>query len=90
METDIGIGTARQADTEPLADAYRWPTGTGRGESMTINHPLLRLAQQKARDARQNGDGAKWMEANEEMKRAAGMPWYRGNSNQRGGEHARG
>ncbi|AMG55222.1 host cell division inhibitory peptide Kil [Salmonella enterica] len=57
---------------------------------MTINHPLLRLAQQKARDARQNGDGAKWMEANEEMKRAAGMPWYRGNSNQRGGEHAMG
>lgn len=57
---------------------------------MTINHPLLRLAQQKARDARQNGDGAKWMEANEEMKRAAGMPWYRGNSNQRGGERAMG
>ncbi|QLS34828.1 host cell division inhibitory peptide Kil [Citrobacter sp. RHBSTW-00903] len=47
---------------------------------MTINHKLLIQAQQKARAARQNGDGAKWMEANEEMKRAAGMPWYRGQS----------
>ena len=46
---------------------------------MTINHKLLIQAQQKARAARQNGDGAKWMEANEEMKKAAGMPWYRGN-----------
>ncbi|MFG6654973.1 host cell division inhibitory peptide Kil [Scandinavium sp. M-37] len=45
---------------------------------MTINHPLLRKAQEKARTARQNRDGAKWMEANEEMKKAAGMPWYRG------------
>lgn len=55
---------------------------------MTINHQLLRMAQQKARDAREQRNGVKWMEANEEMKRAAGMPWYRGNSNQRGGEHA--
>ncbi|MFP8442197.1 host cell division inhibitory peptide Kil [Citrobacter braakii] len=53
---------------------------------MTINHKLLIQAQQKARAARQNGDGAKWMEANEEMKRAAGMPWYRGNSNQSVGD----
>ena len=52
---------------------------------MTINHKLLIQAQQKARAARQNGDGAKWMEANEEMKRAAGMPWYRGNVMQHGG-----
>lgn len=44
---------------------------------MKINHTLLRLAQIKARIARKNGDGAKWMEANEEMKAAAGMPWYR-------------
>ncbi len=55
---------------------------------MTINHQLLRMAQQKARDAIEQRNGNKWMEANEEMKRAAGMPWYRGNSNQRGGEHA--
>ena len=55
---------------------------------MTINHQLLRMAQKKARDAKAQRNGAKWMEANEEMKRAAGMPWYRGNSNQRGGEHA--
>ena len=54
---------------------------------MTINHPLLRLAQQKTRDAREQRNGAKWMEANEEMKRAAGMPWYRGNSNHRGGKY---
>uniref|UniRef100_UPI0031FDBA4C host cell division inhibitory peptide Kil n=1 Tax=Citrobacter freundii TaxID=546 RepID=UPI0031FDBA4C len=47
---------------------------------MTINHKLLIQAQQKARAARKNGDGAKWMEANEEMKKAAGMPWYRGQS----------
>ncbi|EPY8428811.1 host cell division inhibitory peptide Kil [Citrobacter youngae] len=53
---------------------------------MTINHKLLVQAQQKARAARQNGDGAKWMEANEEMKRAAGMPWYRGNSNKSVGD----
>ena len=52
---------------------------------MTINHQLLRMAQQKARDAIAQRNGIKWME---EMKRAAGMPWYRGNSNQRGGEHA--
>nr|WP_232415792.1 host cell division inhibitory peptide Kil [Klebsiella oxytoca] len=45
--------------------------------NMKINHTLLRLAQIKARIARKNGDGAKWMEANEEMKVAAGMPWYR-------------
>ena len=45
--------------------------------NMKINHTLLRLAQIKARIARKNGDGAKWMEANEEMKAAAGMPWYR-------------
>ena len=54
---------------------------------MTINHQLLRMAQQKARDAREQRNGAKWMEANEEMKKAAGMPWYRCNSNQRGGEY---
>lgn len=52
---------------------------------MKINHTLLRLAQIKARIARKNGDGAKWMEANEEMKAAAGMPWYRRNINQHGG-----
>lgn len=55
---------------------------------MTINHQLLRIAQQKARDAIAQRNGIKWMEANEEMKKAAGMPWYRGNSTQRGGEHA--
>lgn len=54
---------------------------------MTINHQLLRMAQQKARDAREQRNGAKWMEANEEMKKAAGMPWYRGNSSQYGGEN---
>lgn len=48
--------------------------------NMKINHTLLRLAQIKARIARKNGDGAKWMEANEEMKAAAGMPWHRRNS----------
>ncbi|HGY1466826.1 TPA: host cell division inhibitory peptide Kil [Klebsiella aerogenes] len=47
---------------------------------MKINHTLLKLAQIKARIARKNGDGDKWMEANEEMKAAAGMPWYRRNS----------
>jgi len=47
---------------------------------MKINHVLLRMAQHKARKARECGDGAKWMEANEEMKKAAGMPWYRRNS----------
>ena len=45
---------------------------------MKINHEKLKLAQRKARLARLLGDGLKWMEANEEMKRAAGMPWYRG------------
>ncbi|HCR1140781.1 TPA: host cell division inhibitory peptide Kil [Klebsiella aerogenes] len=55
---------------------------------MKINHTLLKLAQIKARIARKNGDGAKWMEANEEMKAAAGMPWYRGNSNRSGDEYA--
>jgi len=54
---------------------------------MTINHQLLRQAQQKARDAREQRNGLKWMEANEEMKKAAGMPWYRGNGNQRGGDY---
>lgn len=44
---------------------------------MTINHHMLREAQKKARDARAQRNGAKWMEANEEMKKAAGMPWYR-------------
>ncbi|EED3074859.1 host cell division inhibitory peptide Kil [Salmonella enterica subsp. enterica serovar Enteritidis] len=53
---------------------------------MTINHQLLRMAQKKARDAKSQRNGAKWMEANEEMKRAAGMPWYRGNSNQSVGD----
>lgn len=45
---------------------------------MKINHEKLKLAQRKARLARLLGDGLKWMEANEEMKIAAGMPWYRG------------
>ena len=45
---------------------------------MKINHEKLKLAQRKARLARLMGDGLKWMEANEEMKIAAGMPWYRG------------
>ncbi|HCL6635824.1 TPA: host cell division inhibitory peptide Kil [Citrobacter freundii] len=52
---------------------------------MTINHQLLRMAQKKARDAKAQRNGAKWMEANEEMKKAAGMPWYRGNLMQHGG-----
>ncbi|WP_167824546.1 hypothetical protein [Enterobacter roggenkampii] len=29
VAADVGIGTARQADAEPLADAYRWPPETG-------------------------------------------------------------
>lgn len=44
-----------------------------------INHNMLRAAQNKALIARFIGDSVMWMEANEEMKKAAGMPWYRGN-----------
>lgn len=43
-----------------------------------INQNLLRAAQSKAAIARYLGDGLMWLRANEEMKRAAGMPWYRG------------
>lgn len=50
-----------------------------------INHNMLRAAQNKALIARFIGDSAMWMEANEEMKKAAGMPWYRGNVMQHGG-----
>lgn len=42
-----------------------------------INHRLLRAAQNKAVIARYLQDGAMWLAANEQMKAAAGMPWYR-------------
>lgn len=42
-----------------------------------INHNLLRAAQSKAAIALFLMDGNMWLEAVEQMKAAAGMPWYR-------------
>ncbi|HEL8054228.1 TPA: host cell division inhibitory peptide Kil [Escherichia coli] len=42
-----------------------------------FNHEKLRAAQEKAVRAFRMHDGKMWMEANEDMKRAVGMPWYR-------------
>lgn len=42
-----------------------------------INHQKLRAAQNKAVIARFIGDSSMWLEANEEMKSAINLPWYR-------------
>lgn len=44
-----------------------------------INHNLMRAAQSKAAIAIFLRDGNMWIEATEQMKAAAGMPWYRRN-----------
>ncbi|VYT37774.1 host cell division inhibitory peptide Kil [Citrobacter amalonaticus] len=42
-----------------------------------INHQKLRAAQNKAVIARFIGDSSMWLKANEEMKSAINLPWYR-------------
>ncbi|MET5577912.1 host cell division inhibitory peptide Kil [Klebsiella aerogenes] len=42
-----------------------------------INHNLLRAARSKAAIAIFLRDGDMWIAANQKMKAAAGMPWYR-------------
>lgn len=43
----------------------------------TINHGALKAAQSKAVIARYLGNAQMWLQANEQMKSAVGMPWYR-------------
>ena len=45
--------------------------------SLGINHNKLKAAQSKAVIARFLGDGRMWKQANEEMKSAINLPWYR-------------
>ncbi|CAH6636018.1 host cell division inhibitory peptide Kil [Escherichia coli] len=45
---------------------------------MNINHYMLQAAQSKAAIALFLSDGNMWLAAVEDMKKAAGMPWYRG------------
>ncbi|ELQ6225976.1 host cell division inhibitory peptide Kil [Cronobacter turicensis] len=42
-----------------------------------VNHNALRAAQSKAAIARFLGNGDMWLEANQQMKQAVSMPWYR-------------
>ncbi|HBA6601597.1 TPA: host cell division inhibitory peptide Kil [Escherichia coli] len=44
---------------------------------IAINHQMLRAAQNKAVIAIFLRDGDMWLAANQQMKAAAGMPWYR-------------
>ncbi|HAU8267718.1 TPA: host cell division inhibitory peptide Kil [Kluyvera intermedia] len=44
---------------------------------MQINHNALRAAQNKAVIARFLGMADMWLQANEQMKAAVNMPWYR-------------
>ncbi|EBK2630099.1 host cell division inhibitory peptide Kil [Salmonella enterica subsp. enterica serovar Montevideo] len=44
---------------------------------ITINHQKLIAAQSKAVIARFLGDARMWKQANEEMKSAINLPWYR-------------
>ena len=44
---------------------------------MQINHFALRAAQVKAAIAEFLADEAMWKSANEQMKAAVNMPWYR-------------
>jgi len=44
---------------------------------MQINHAALKAAQNKAVIARYLGDGAMWMSAYEQIRKAVNIPWYR-------------
>lgn len=44
---------------------------------ITINHQKLMAAQSKAVIARFLGDGRMWKQANDAMKSAINLPWYR-------------
>ncbi|ELY2556072.1 host cell division inhibitory peptide Kil [Cronobacter sakazakii] len=43
----------------------------------TVNHQALMAAQSKAVIARFLGDAGMWLQANQQMKQAVSMPWYR-------------
>lgn len=43
----------------------------------SVNHNALRAAQNKAVIARFLGLGDMWKQANQQMKAAVNMPWYR-------------
>ncbi|EPL4123816.1 host cell division inhibitory peptide Kil [Citrobacter amalonaticus] len=45
--------------------------------SLRINHNKLKAAQSKAVIARYLGDGRMWKQANDAMKSAINLPWYR-------------
>lgn len=45
--------------------------------SLSINHNKLKAAQSKAVIARYLGDGRMWKQANEAMRSAINLPWYR-------------
>lgn len=45
--------------------------------SLSINHNKLKAAQSKAVIARYLGDGRMWKQANDAMKSAINLPWYR-------------
>ncbi|ELX9578610.1 host cell division inhibitory peptide Kil [Escherichia coli] len=45
--------------------------------AMQINHNALKAAQVKAVIARYLGNAEMWIAANEQMKAAVNMPWYR-------------
>ena len=42
-----------------------------------VNHAALQAAQSKAVIARFLGNAVMWLQANEQMKSAMNMPWYR-------------
>ena len=45
--------------------------------NQTVNHQALMAAQSKAVIARFLGDAGMWLQANQQMKQAVSMPWYR-------------
>lgn len=45
--------------------------------SLSINHNKLKAAQSKAVIARFLGDGRMWKQANDAIKSAINLPWYR-------------
>lgn len=58
-----------------MSDYY--PPESEGGFMSQVNHNALRAAQNKAVIARFLGRADMWLEANQQMKAAVNMPWYR-------------
>lgn len=62
---------------QTLSPPYPCGSQTTGGVMPDVNHSALRAAQSKAVIARFLGDAGMWLQANQQMKQAVSMPWYR-------------